>query len=108
MRLPIAFCLSAVLILPGAAAMAQSNVPQLINYQGVLLDDVGDPVTTPVNVIFAIWNAETDGDSLWSEQQAVSPDENGQFSVVLGSASPIPDSAFVGAAWLSTKVEADP
>jgi hypothetical protein len=88
-------------------AVSAADMPQLINYQGVLTSG-GSPVTTPVNVIFAIWDAETDGDSLWSEQRTVSPDANGRFSIQLGSVSPIPDSAFAGDAYFSTKVESDP
>jgi hypothetical protein len=108
MRLSNAFCLSAAVILLGAVVTAQADVPQLINYQGILLDSDGDPVTTTVDVIFAIWTAEVDGDSLWSEEQSVTPDEVGRFNVLLGVVSAIPDSAFAGDAYLSTKVESDP
>jgi len=103
------FCLSAVILLAGAVSTAQADVPQLINYQGVLLDSGGQPVTTPVNVIFAIWDDPAAGDSLWSEEQTVSPDANGLFNVLLGSDSPIPDSAFSSAdMYLSVKVDTDP
>jgi|GEM_PF-2397424 len=89
-------------------ATAAANVPQMINYQGRLIDGGGQPVTTPVNVIFALWNADTDGDSLWSEPRTITPDGNGSFITLLGTVSPIPDSAFAGEAFLSIKVGADP
>jgi hypothetical protein len=105
MSLRIVVCACAVLI---AAGVAMADVPQLINYQGMLKSGE-DPVTTPTAVLFAIWNDPTDGDSLWSEIQPVSPDDDGRFSVLLGSVSPIPDSAFSGAdVYLSMKVDTDP
>jgi hypothetical protein len=84
------FFIFAVLML-GAALTAHADVPQLTNYQGALLDNNGDPVTTPTDVIFAIWNDPAVGDSLWSELQSVTPDGDGRFNVLLGSVSPIPD-----------------
>ncbi len=86
----------------------QADVPQMINYQGVLTSG-GNPVTTPVEVVFSIWNDETAGDSLWSEQQTVTPDADGVFSVLLGSISPIQDSVFAGTStYLSIKIGFDP
>jgi hypothetical protein len=108
MRLRNTLCLDAMLVLFGALAMAQAEVPQMINYQVIILDSDGDPVTTTSNVIFAIWNAAADGDSLWSEQRSVTPDNQGRFNVLLGGTMPVPDSAFDGSdRWLSIKVGAD-
>jgi hypothetical protein len=93
----------------GIALAAVAGVPALVNYQGRLQDSGGDPVTTPVTVVFAIWDDPSAGDSLWSEQQNITPDADGLFSVLLGSVSPIPDSAFAGAeTYLSIKIGADP
>jgi hypothetical protein len=62
-----------------------------------------------VTVLFAIWDDPSAGDSLWSEQQNITPDADGLFSVLLGSVSPIPDSAFAGVeTYLSIKIGADP
>ena len=106
MFLRLVLCCGVALMLVGAAA---ANVPQMINYQGVLLDTAGDPVTVPTLLLFAVWNAEVDGDSLWSEEQSVTPDDQGRFAVLLGAVSPIPDSAFAGAeTYLSAKVDTDP
>ncbi|MFC1475719.1 tail fiber domain-containing protein [Candidatus Zixiibacteriota bacterium] len=102
--------LSAVLILLGATSTALADVPPLINYQGVLLDSGGNPVTTPTNVFFSIWDAPLGGAALWYEAHSVTPDANGLISVLLGSAGyPIPDTAFNGAErYLNIKVGADP
>lgn len=91
-----------------AASTAVQAIPQLMNYQGVLTDASGDPVTTPTDMVFAIWNDRVAGDSLWSETQLVTPDTNGLFSVLLGSVSPIPDSSLADSAFLSLKVNTDP
>ena len=86
----------------------QADVPQMINYQGVLTSG-GNPVVNPVEVVFSIWNDETAGDSLWSEQQSVDPDDDGVFNVLLGSVAPIPDSVFAGtSAYLSVQIGLDP
>jgi len=102
--------LTAALVAVLAIALAAvAGVPPLINYQGKLQDADGDPVTTPVTVIFAIWDDPSAGDSLWSEPQDITPNADGLFSVLLGSVSPIPDSAFAGAeTYLSIKIGADP
>ncbi len=105
MSLRLVLCVGAALLLVG---VAMAEVPQMLNYQGRLVDGGGQPVTVPVNVVFALWNAETDGDSLWSEPRVITPDGNGSFITLLGAVSPIPDSAFAGQAFLSVKVEADP
>ncbi len=95
----------AALVLVG---MAAADVPQLINYQGMLKSG-GSAVTTPTTVIFAIWTDPTTGDSLWSEQKMITPNADGFFNTMLGSISPIPDSAFAGAdVYLSIKIESDP
>ncbi len=70
MSLRLVLFLCATLTLIGVAA---ADVPQLINYQGILKSSGGSAVTTPTPVIFAIWDDATDGDSLWSEQQIITP-----------------------------------
>jgi len=73
MRLRNVLCLSVILVVV-VVGIVLSDVPRFINFQGILLDTAGDPVTTPSNVTFAIWDDLTTGDSLWSETQVVSPD----------------------------------
>ena len=107
MRHSTCFALAAMIAL--CSASVGHAIPQLINYQGILLDGGGSPVTTTTSVLFAIWDAPAAGDSLWSETQSVTPDADGRFNVLLGSVSSIPDSALaVFVAYLSMKVDADP
>ena len=108
MRNAVVFCLTAVVFALGSPVTAMAGVPHQINVQGILTDASGNPITSAMTVLFAIWNLPIGGDSLWSEVQPVAPDPNGRFNVLLGTISPIPDSAFHLEAFLSFKVEALP
>ena len=51
-----------------------SAIPQLINYQGYLTDDLGNPVADGnYRLVFRIWDAETGPHELWSEDPNPSP-----------------------------------
>jgi hypothetical protein len=93
--------LSAVLCLSAVA-----DVPKLINYQGRLTDAGGDPVAdSTLSIVFTIYDAPAGGTNLWSETQSVTTDAAGLFYVLLGSSTPIPDSAFKGTdRYLGTKI----
>ena len=81
-------------------ALASSDpIPHLINYQGVLTDDAGNPLNAPQNLTFRIYNLESGGSSLWGETQNNVPVENGLFNVILGSVNPL-DLAFDEDYWL--------
>lgn len=80
--------LAALGLAAGPAAQAAENAPpNLMSYQGFLVDANGNPLgpTTPTNytVVFRIFDAPTAGTLLWSEEQVVTVDR-GNFSVVLG------------------------
>jgi len=89
-------------------------VPQIMNYQGRLTDDQGQPITNTVLMTFTIYDAETDGNSKWSETHPSVSVVDGLFSVVLGQgdpAVPIEDSVFWGHydsnRWLEIVVEGE-
>jgi hypothetical protein len=100
------FC---AIILFGAGIAKSAAVPQAINYQAVLLDSDGDPITTPVDIVFTIYDAESGGNILWQETKyGVDPDDNGQFSLILGKTAAITDSVLTGEGrWLGIKVGTD-
>jgi hypothetical protein len=84
-------------------------ITQGVNYQGRLTDGSGTPVTVATVVEFRLFDVSSGGVELWMESQTVAPDPDGLFSVELGSAIPIPDSALaVDEAWLEIKVDTDP
>jgi hypothetical protein len=98
-----------VIILLGGSIAESAAVPQSINYQAVLLDSNSDPITTPVDIVFTIYDDSTGGNILWQETKTgVDPDDNGQFSLVLGKTVPISDNVLLGGmCWLGIKVGMD-
>jgi len=85
--------------------MKVKGVPHEINYQGWLgtADDTTG-VTGTFTMVFKIYDAETDGNNLWSETHEVQV-SHGVFNVILGSSNPIPAEIFTGAPlWLEVQV----
>lgn len=66
---------------------ANPNPPSLLSYQGFLVDADGNPLNndSPQNhrVVFRVYDSQTGGTLLWSEEQIVTVSK-GNFSVVLG------------------------
>ncbi|HEX2896900.1 MAG TPA: hypothetical protein VHP63_02490 [candidate division Zixibacteria bacterium] len=101
--------LSIALVILAMCAATSATVPQLINYQGVLSDSDGDPIVATTGVTFRIWLTPTGGSPLWTEVHSISPDSSGRFNVILGSITPLPDSAWDGPdAFLGITVASDP
>lgn len=102
------------LIVIGALVMSASlcwaEIPHLINYQGMLTDNEGNPLNEPRDLTFTIYDAPTNGTALWTESHTAVPIEDGLFNVILGGATtPIPDSVFDELErHLGIKVGADP
>src|SRR5208337_4522331 len=68
------------------AATTSASVPNLIRYSGTLKDAQGAvPSGTPLGVTFAIYKQQDGGAAVWQETQNVTPEANGQYSVLLGS-----------------------
>jgi microcystin-dependent protein len=86
--------LTALALLLGlnSAFAADDKPPSGISYQGFLSDANGDSLadTAPTNyeIKFRIYDAEENGNILWSESQTVTVD-NGSFSVMLGEGTEI-------------------
>ncbi len=87
-----------------------ADVPQMINYQGVLEDSTGRPLRNDTaTVSFRIYDDSTTSTELWAQTTLVETDKNGAFSVLLGSVNPIPDTLFVNPdRWLGSTVRSDP
>jgi Chaperone of endosialidase len=85
-----------------------ADVPNYMNYQGKLTDDIGDPVADgQYNIVFKIYDQATDGITLWTSSPALANVSNGLFSVQLG---PFQDNLFTSSNeyWLSLMVESEP
>jgi len=84
-----------------------ASIPQLINYQGVLMDGEGEPITGNRSIEFLLYDVETEGTEFWSEVQEVTITD-GLFNVLLGSHIEIPPQVFDSTeVYLALKVESD-
>jgi hypothetical protein len=91
------------------SSFATAEVPHLINYQGHLTNDSGEPLDAIVSMVFTIYDDSTGGTVKWTETNPSVTAVNGVFSVQLGSVILIPDSVFNGSdRWLGTTVGGDP
>src|SRR4029077_6850521 len=61
-------------------------VPRLVKFAGTLKDELGKPRTGVVGITFAIYKDQEGGAALWLETQNVELDEQGRYTVLLGSA----------------------
>ena len=87
---------------------ATEGVPKLINYQGKLTDNEGNPLTGDFSMIFAIYDAEVLGNSLWEEGPRDVTVTEGLFNVLLGEVNPIPLEVFDGdSVWMEVTVEGE-
>jgi hypothetical protein len=76
--------LSGLFILVLLSSLALAGIPKLINYQGMLTDNSGTPLTGSYSLTFKIWTDTTGGSSLWTETQNGVQVQNGLFNVILG------------------------
>ena len=102
-----------LLLVVGALMMVASpcraDIPRLINYQGMLTDNAGNPLSGPRDLTFTIYNAPASGTAFWTEAHTAVPIDNGLFNVVLGKTNPVPDSVFnAPERFLGIKVGTDP
>ena len=92
-----------------ALAAANSVVPPVVKFGGVLTDTNNKPVTGTVGVTFSLYQQSQGGAPLWVETQNVSADKTGHYSVMLGSATSqgIPSDLFASgeARWLGVQAQ---
>jgi len=103
----VMFCVLAIFLFVG---MVMADVPQLINYQGQLLDGNGEALPDGAyDMAFAIYDQPTGGTQYWSEVQTGIIVSNGFFSTMLGSLEPLNDTVFAGPArYLEVSVQGVP
>ena len=65
-------------------SLALADIPKLINYQGMLTNDSGEPLTGMYDITFKIYNASSGGDKRWEETQTDVAVTDGLFNVILG------------------------
>lgn len=90
-KMMVGFCIGLLFLLSIVPAATHAAVPQLINYQGKLMED-GTPLTGFRSMTFSIWDNDTGGDpasGLWNETQSVEVTD-GIYNVELGLITPLP------------------
>ena len=86
--------LSLLLAVPALAA------PTKLAQQGRVLDSAGEPLEGTHAMSFSLFDAATDGSSLWTEERSAAFD-SGYYSITLGEQVPLDDLLFAGeAVWL--------
>jgi hypothetical protein len=110
----VAIAISTLLLISISSAQqtATTSVPNLIRYSETLKDAQGAvPSGTRLGVTIAIYKQQDGGAAVWMETQNVTPDRNGQYSVILGSttATGLPDDLFSQQEqrWLGAQVQGE-
>ena len=102
--------LIAAILIVALFSGGQSEVPRLINYQGVLQSGDGTLVEGAYDLTFTAYaDSAQAAQVLWSEQHLGVLVTGGIFNVILGSQTVIPDSVFENRdCWLGIQVDSDP
>ena len=100
-------CLAAVAQQSAPAAEPSGAVPPLVNFASTLSDINSKPIVGVTGVTFLRYKDQLGGSPLWMETQTVTTDENGRYSVTLGSGSAtgLPATLFVAgeSRWLAVQ-----
>lgn len=102
-RIAVLTILTALFALWTITAWA-TDVPQLINFQGILRDGSGNPVADGAHTVtFKIWDAAAGGSLIWDGGLIGISTTNGLFNVFIGA----PETAFhgYGERWLGITVD---
>lgn len=73
---------------------ANAQVPQLINYQGKLTDNMSNPLNGDYQMTFRIYYVAGSEEQVWAESHPTVTVTNGLFNVMLGSIETLPDDCF--------------
>lgn len=105
MRAPRTLSGLAVLVILFCAAAASAVVPQTMDYQVMLTNDVDEPLAEQaVTLEFGIYDAAEGGSLLWSETHNVETNSIGVVSVILGTTDPLAIE-FDQPLWLQVEVD---
>jgi hypothetical protein len=101
--------IAGLVVLSVLAINAVAEVPQLISYQGHLVDGEGYPLNATVDLTVTIFGSPEESDSLWAETYAGMSIEGGLFVLSLGSQTPFPSDLFDGSVrYLSIQMDDGP
>jgi hypothetical protein len=90
------------------ASLALADVPNSINFHGMLADSTGAPLNETISVQFSIYLDASGGSAQWSETDPDVEVSDGGFDVYLGSINPLPGSLFTNSdLWLQLAVNGE-
>ncbi len=105
-------CLLILVLVTITVAAAQADIPRMLNYQGIITNDQGDPITqNELSVRFLIYpdsTGEGPGTTLWTE--VIEKDiVDGELIHNLGSVIPFSDTLFTrfDTLWLEVQVDGE-
>ncbi len=98
---------SAIILL--CVTCASAGVPHLINYQGIITDTGGTPITGTHDLTFSIYDDSlSTGPPIWEEIHAGVLLDEGLFNVILGATTPVPAFTFdEEGRWIGITVDSD-
>lgn len=97
---------AALLLAQVLATPSGATVPMQVNFQGLLLDDEGDPITGNVDMTFTLFDADVGGVLLWSENHSNVAALDGVYDASLGSMTPLsPGLLASGSLYLEIEVD---
>jgi hypothetical protein len=103
--------ISIVKVMIAIVAMAittLAGISQMISYQGFLTDADSQPVTGDRQMVFAIYDASQDGNTLWSSGEVMIHVEDGLFSYNIGEYLELPPGCFADTGrWLGIQILPD-
>jgi hypothetical protein len=98
----------APLTLAQTTTQTASALPRLVRFGGTAKDLNGSPMTGVVGITFALYSEQSGGAPLWLETQNATADNNGHYTVLLGSTKPegLPAELFTSeqARWVGVQV----
>lgn len=101
-----ALLLALALVIGTLGGVARADVPQTVPFAARLVDDTtGEAMTGAQRITFELFDAATNGTSLWNEARDLTPDTDGTLFVELGETKAFPTTLFDGKRlYLSVKV----
>ena len=82
------FVKTVILVLSLLSIAIFGQIPRTMNYQGLLLDNAGQPLNITETLTFKLYNVPSGGGELWQEVKVVDIDD-GVFNVILGGGTPL-------------------
>jgi hypothetical protein len=87
-------CILTIVYVAILVSSSWAQIPQLVNYQGLLADSTGTPVNGSLSMLFSVYDDSTGGIPVWTETHSSVSVVEGRFNVLLGSVNPLGDSTF--------------